>query len=79
MNSSPQQSITNAVLSAVATAVAAIETRHKNEMLAFWEMIEKSLLLTYSVSAILPLDPDAAPKILSCGDSLPKAPTERWN
>ncbi len=42
-------------------------------------MIEKSLLLRESSSATPPPDPDATPKSLSAGDSLPKASTERWN
>lgn len=48
-------------------------------MLALREMIKKSLLLTDSAFATPPPDPNAAPKALSGGDSLPKAPTERWN
>ncbi len=77
MDSSLQQSIANAVSSAMATAVAAIQTMHENEMLTLREMIEKSLLLKESPSATPPPDPDAAPKALSGADSLPKASAER--
>lgn len=77
MDSSLQWSITSAVLSAMATAVAAIQAKHKNEMLSIWEMFEKSLLLGESPSATPPPDCDATPKSLSGGDSLPKASIER--
>ena len=79
MDSSLQQSISNAVLSAVAAAVAAIQGKHENEMLSLWEMIEKSLLLRESPSPTPPPDPDATPKTLPAGDFLPKALTESWN
>ncbi len=42
-------------------------------------MIGKSLLLKESPSNTLPPNPDAIPKVLSGGDSLLKASTERWN
>ena len=48
-------------------------------MLSLREMIEKSLLLRDSQSVTLPPDPDATPKSLFAGDSLPKPSTERWN
>ena len=79
MNSSLQHSITNAILSAVATAVTAIQAKHEDEMLSLQEMIEKSLLLKESPSAAPPPDRDATSKALPDGDSLPKASTERWN
>ena len=79
MDSSLQQSISNAVSSAVAAAVAAMQAKHENEMLSLREMIEKSLLLRESPSSTPPPDPDATPKALPAGDSLPKASTERWN
>ncbi len=63
----------------MATAVAAIQGKHENEILALREMIEKSLLLRESPSATPPPDPDAAPKALLGADSLPKVLTERWN
>ena len=79
MDSSLQQSISNAVLSAVAAAVAAIQGKHENEMLSLWEMIEKSLLLRESPSPTPPPDPDATLKTLPAGVSLSKALTERSN
>ena len=79
MDSSLQQSITSAVASAVSTAVASVQAKHKSEMLSLWEMIEKSLLLRESPSATPPSDPDATPKSLPAGDSLPKTSIERWN
>lgn len=65
--------------SAIAIAVASIQAKHKNEMFSLREMIEKSLLLKESPSATPPLDPDAIPKVLFAGYSLPKVSTERWN
>ncbi len=79
MDSSLQQFITSAVTFAVATTVAAIQAKHKNEMLSLREMIEKSLLLRESPFATPPPDPDATAKALPGGDSLPKITTERWN
>ena len=79
MESSLQQSITSAISSAVSTAVACVQAKHESEMLFLWEMIEKSLLLRESSFATPPPDPDATPKSLPTGDSLPKASTERWN
>ena len=77
IDSSLQQFITGVVSSAVVTAVTAIQTKHENKMLSLWEMIEKFLLLKESPSATPPLNPDATPKVLPGGDSLPKASTER--
>ena len=79
MDFSLQHSIINAVLSAIVTAVTAIQAKHENEMLSLWEMIEKSLLLKESLSAAPPPDLNATSKALPDGDSLPKASTERWN
>ena len=79
MDSSLQQSITSAVASAVSIAVASVQAKHENEMLSLREMIEKSLLLRESPSAIPPPDPDATPKSPPAGDSLPKGSTQRWN
>lgn len=79
MDSSLQQSITSAVLFAVATTVTAIQAKHVNKMLAFREIIEKSLLLQDFPSATPPPDPDPSPKTLSIADSLPKTTTEKWN
>lgn len=77
MDSSLQQSIINDVLSAVATAIAAIQTKLESEILAPWEMIKKFLLLTDSASATLTLDLNATSKALLGDESLPKAFTER--
>ena len=79
INSSLQQSITSVVSSAVATAVASIQAKHKSEMLSFWKMIEKFLLLRESPSATPPPDSDTTPKSLLTANSLPKAFIERWN
>ncbi len=79
IDTSLQQSITSAVLSAFVIAVAAIQAKHENEMLSLWEMIEKSLLLKESLSNTPPPDLNAIPKALLAGDSLPKASTKRWN
>lgn len=72
-----QQSITSAVLFAIATALAAIEAKYKDEILSLWEMIKKSLLLRESLSKTSSPDPDATPKTLPGSDSLPKTTTER--
>lgn len=77
MDSSLQQSIMSAILSAVATAVTSIQAKHESKMLSLREMIEKSLFLRESPPATPPPDPDATPKSLPTGDSLPKASTER--
>ena len=79
MDFSLQQLITGAVSSAVATAVASIQAKHESEMLSLREMIEKSLFLRDSQSATPLPDPNATPKSLPSGDSLPKASTKRWN
>ena len=63
----------------MATVVTAIQTKHKNKMLFFWEMIKKSLLLRESPSVTPPPNPDATPKSLPGSDSLLKASTKRWN
>lgn len=77
MDSSLQQSIANAVLSIVAIAIVAIQTKHKNEMLTLQEMIEKSLVLRESPSATPLSDPDAVSKAFFGADSLPKVLAER--
>ena len=65
--------------SAVATAVASIQTKLESEMLSLREMIKKSLLLSNSLSATPLSNPDAAPKSHLGADFLPKTTTERWN
>ena len=74
-----EQSIVNAITSAVAAAVEAIQTKHEEEMLALRKMIEKSLFLRDFSSFTPPPDPDAAPKAHPATNSLPKASTKRWN
>ncbi len=74
-----QQSIMSAVTSAVATVVAAIQVKHKSEMLSHWEMIEKSLFLRESPSTTPPPDPNVSPKAHPTANSLLKNSTERWN
>lgn len=76
INSSLQQSITSVVSFTMATAVAAIETRHKNKMLALRKLIEKSLLLKEFPFANPAPDLDAAPKALPGADFLPKTSAE---
>lgn len=63
MDSAFQQSITNIVISTVATAVAAIQTKYESEMLSLRGMIEKSLLLRDSLLTIPLPDLDASTKI----------------
>ena len=72
-----KQSIASAITSAVSVAVDAIQTKHKLEMLALREMIEKSLLLRNSSSSTPSPDPDATLKAHPATDSLPKALTKR--
>lgn len=74
-----QQFITNTVMSAVATAIAAIQAKHKNMILFLHEIIKNSLLLRDFLSAIFFLDPDAVPKPHSAINFLPKALIKRWN
>lgn len=74
-----EQLIVSAIISTVNAAVDAIQTKHKKEMLALWEIIKKSLLLRESPSTILPLNPAATPKAHPGADSLSKTITERWN
>ena len=79
MDPTVEQSIASAVTSAVSAAVDAIQTKHKEEMLALREIIEKSLLLRNFSSSTLSPDPDATLKAHLATNSLPKALTERWN
>lgn len=74
-----QQSITDAVSSAIATAVTAIQAKHENKILSSQEIIKRSLLLKKFSSVIPTPDPNATPKALSGSDSLTKTSTERWN
>ena len=77
MDSSLQQFITSAVLSAVATTVATIQAKYEIKMLSLREMIEKSLLLKKSPSMAPPPNSDTTPKAFPGDDSLPKVSTER--
>lgn len=77
MDFSLQQSITNAVSSAMATAIAAIQTKHKSKMFALRKRIKKSLLLTNSTSATLIPNSDTALKTFLDSDFLPKTCTKR--
>lgn len=61
----------------MATAIAAIQSKHKSKMFALQKMIKKSLLLTNSISATLFSNPDTALKVLPNGDFLPKTFIER--
>ena len=73
-----EQSIASAVTSAIAAAVDAIQTKHKEEMLALREMIEKYLLLKDSASSTPPFDPNASSKALPLMDLQSRA-TNRLN
>ena len=79
MDPTVKQSIASAVTSAVAAVINAIQTKHKEKMLALQEMIEKSLLFRDFSSSTPPSDPDAIFKAHPTTDSLPKTLTERWN
>ena len=79
MDPAVKQLIANTITSAVTAAIKAIQAKHEEEILVLREIIEKSLLLRESLSAILPPDPDATPKANPGANSLPKITTERWN
>lgn len=78
IDSTLQQSITSAVTFAVATTVAAIQTKHESEMFSLCKMIEKSLLLGDSFLTTLPPDFDASAKMSTPPDN-PTKTAERWN
>ena len=78
MDLAVEQSIASAVTSAVTAAVDAIQAKHKEEMLALREMIEKSLLLKDSASSTSPPDLNASSKLSPPADLTLKS-TERWN
>lgn len=78
INSAVKQSITNTVTSAVATVVDVIQTKHKEEMLALWEIIKKSLLFRNSSSSTFLPDSNAFSKALPPTNLLSKA-TNKWN
>ena len=79
MDLTVKHSIASAVTFAVAAAIDTIQIKHKEEMLALWEIIKKSLLLRdFSTSTPSP-NPDTAPKARSAINSLLKASSERWN
>lgn len=74
-----KQSIASAIKSAVTAVVDAIQTKHKEEMLALRKMIKKSLLLRESSSTIPLLNLIAIPKAHPSADFLSKITTKRWN
>lgn len=74
MDSAVEQSIA----SAITVAIAAIQTKHKEEILALREMIEKSLLLRDSVSSTPLPNLNASSKALPPTDLQLKT-TDRWN
>lgn len=78
MDSAFQQLIMSAVTSAVATAVAAIQTKHESKMLSPREMIEKSLLLSDSPLTTPPPNLDASAKMSTPADN-PIKTAEKWN
>lgn len=77
MGSSLEQSIASAVMSAVATAIAAIQVKYKGEMFSLREMIEKSLLLRTSFFATPLPNPNVAFKAYPITNSLLKNITEK--
>lgn len=63
MDPAVEQSIANAVTSAVTVAVDTIQAKHEEEMLALREMIKKSLLFKDSASSTSPPDLNASSKL----------------
>lgn len=78
MDSSIQQSIISVVTSTMTTAVAAIQANYKGKMLFLYEIIEKSLFLKDSPSAILSLNPNASTNVFIPSNTFPKA-IDKWN
>ena len=66
------------MISAVAIAITAIQTKHESEMLSLCEMLEKSLLLRDSPLTTLPPDLDTSAKMSIPPDN-PTKTAERWN
>lgn len=64
--------ISSAVTFAVATTMVSVQMKHKKDMLALQEIIEKSLLLRKSIYSTLPPNPDASSKAFSPADLLSK-------
>ena len=56
-------SISSTITSAVATALAFAQTKHKEKMLALREMIEKAMLLRESSSPTPPSNPNMSSKL----------------
>lgn len=73
-----QHLIFNAVISTVATAIAAIQVKYEEEMFALREMIEKSLVLRQSAFSTVSPDPNALSKAPPRANLLLKT-IERWN
>lgn len=65
--------------SAVAIAIATIQTKHKSKMLSVQGIIKKSLLLGKSSPTNPPSNPDVMRKIHPGADSLSKLITEKGN
>lgn len=78
MNLVIEQSIASTVTSTVTVAADAIQAKHKEEMLALQEMIEKFLLFKDSIFFIPSLDPNAFSKAFPLIDLQSKA-TDRQN
>lgn len=76
MDSTIQHSISSAITSVVAAVMAFAQAKHKEDILALREMIEKALLLRESGSSTPPFDPNASSKLASLAE-LPTKSTER--
>lgn len=79
MDLTVKHSIANAVISALAAVIDAIQTKHKEEMFALQEMIEKKSLFLEDFSfSTFPSNPNASSKVLPPINLQSKA-TSRWN
>lgn len=78
MDPTVKQSIANTVISTVAAAVNVIQTKHKEEMLAFQEMIRKFLLFRDSSASTSLPNPNTSSKALLLANLQSKA-TDKWN
>ena len=78
MDPAIQHSISNAVTFAVVAALASVQIKHKEEMLALREIIEKALLLKESGSSTPLSDPNASSQLSPPAD-LPSKSTESRN
>lgn len=78
IDSAIQHLISSAITFAIAATMASAQTRHKEEMLALCEIIEKALLLRESGSST-PLTNSNAPSKLFLPADFSSKSTEQWN